>query len=233
MYKVVDYDLAHYASGLRLSGDTNLNWDSSNAQDVLIVEYKFGGRLDIEELCEALNKLPPGSYLNEYTDIGNSMYVKYVSAIEKVRQNGCMLHTAGSSYAVICCSREADGTVNLYRYIEANFSSISCDAPLKMEVAIYQQFVPVNPNTGGLFTGMLRKNETETYYAIQFYPHFTSGYSDGDIFYEINISESEVIKVPITKNMIFSDTRTIYVKMAYPVIKGRGNKINLSVRGGM
>ena len=224
MFIVKEFDPRHQSFNLKLTNDdTKLIWNNAPAQDVLIVQYPYGGKLDVVDLASKMNErgyvLQPG-----YVAVGKSLFVRYVSVAEKTRKNGCELNGAGCSYVVISCTKEnpqnPDSDVSLFVPEDSVQRKTTCDVPLKMDVFLREHVEKEK-------TGLLRRGIDVTFFGLSFEPHFTTGYTDGDLYYEAG--DDIKCKIPITRDMVFSDGREFYIKDFKPEIKSSSKIIDFKL----
>lgn len=212
-YECCPNDPKRFATALRRDAHTrNLFWDSSQGQDVILVQTPFGtdGSSMLEQICEALNKNQKP--LNEFVEILNGVWVRYVSAAEKARNKGCRLNGEACTYTVFCAQQEGE-VCRLYQPKNQAMITQSCSIPQEIRVTIQKL-----TRSEGFF----RHREVDTgFYEMTFPSGLAAGYMDGSLCYRIKDFE-----IPVTKAML--ETGTVYIKSAARpelVPKNKGLKI--------
>lgn len=208
-YQCVSYDPGKYATNLRRDPVTqNLNWDSARGQSVLIVQTPFGQSASdrLPGICRSLSdlSLSPG----KFTEVSDGIWVRMVSAADKVRNKGCPLNGEASTYTVFSCDMD-NGVCRVYESQNQAMLSSFCDIPLKLHVEI-RKIVRTE--------GRIRKREVDTgFYEISFPADFSCKYMEGSLYCQVG-----GLKVPVTRQMI--EQKEFYLKTdARPVLIS-GNK---------
>lgn len=207
-----------YATNLRQNKDNkNLMWDSTDGADALIVQTAYGETVGMEELCRGLEeKIKEIETLQKnYIRILPTVWCKYISSVEKAKNNGCTINGAPATYTVFAIRYDGDvDTGKIYASPNDGMIKSCCDIQVKIHIDV-QKEVKVK--------GFLKKHEAETgFYSLNFPDLFYNGYTDGDLFYSIDGFE-----VPITKEMF--EKKTVYVKTdEQPEIKTRNKGLCLS-----
>lgn len=203
-------DTDRYATNLRREAQSpNLIWDSARGQDVLIVQTSYGqdAATKMDELREALDQ--KWAALNttdqlpkQFTEVLTGVWVCYVSAADKVRNNGCRLHGEASTYTVMSCFLDGE-TLCIYLppvvqdLTQAMISPI-CNIPLNVNVTVERETVEVRR--------WFRTRVEETgFYCVSFGEKVEDSYRDGNMIYQIG-----EFKIPVTRDMI--KQRTVYIK---------------------
>lgn len=189
-------DANKFATGLRIGASNRLIWDSAKGQDVLIVQTPFGQEAEeiLSDICEALVDIELLS--NHFIEILDNVWICYVSATDKAKNNGCALHGEGSTYTVFSCEQN-DGLLRIYRSQIQSMVSPSCDIPLEMHVEIVRDLMT---------KGVLFKKTVETgFYQMIFPTKLAEDYIDGSLSYRIG-----EFMVPVTKEMIRQGT--VYIQ---------------------
>lgn len=180
-----------YATNLlREQGTRNLTWESARGQDVLLVQTPFEQRADglMEELCRLMEQFPP--LPGKYTEIKPGVWVRFVTAADKARMNGCPINTEASTYSIFSCFTQED-VCSIYAQQE-NQAMISayCSIPMQIHVDMWEQ-----ERTEGV---LFKKRVVKTgYYIISFPQEFAAGYRDGDLACRVG-----ELDIPVTKQML-------------------------------
>lgn len=187
-----------YATNLhREQGTKNLQWDNARGQDVLLIQTPFGciGESVVEELCVLMEQTVTPA--NQYTEIKPSIWVRFVTAADKARMNGCPIHTEASTYSVFSCYTEGE-TCTIYAP-QQNQAMISpyCSIPMEIHVEVREQTRT---------TGVFKKKTMQTgYYVLTFPKDLASGYHDGDLVCRVG-----GLEIPVTRQML--EQGQVYVK---------------------
>ncbi len=189
-------DPKHYAADLHLNTEgTALQWACGRGQDVLLVRTPYGqdAEAGMEALCASLGEEPlPEGRFTETGEIG----IRPVSALERVRSNGCPLDGEARTYTVFACVTEGD-TCRVFSCKTRSVSPPRCDVPMR---------IPVEITAVMSSRGLFRKNAEPTgFYRIAFPQPCDSNYADGDLVYRIGD-----FRVPITRRMF--EAGAVYVK---------------------
>lgn len=188
-----------YATNLlRQRGTRNLTWEGARGLDVLLVQTPFEQRAEpmMEELCrrmEHINLQP-----NKYTEVKPGVWVRFVTAADKARMNGCPINTEASTYTVFCCFTQGE-VCSIYAP-QGNQAMISayCSIPMQIHVDMWEQ-----ERTEGLFFN--RRVVKTGYYIISFPQEFATGYRDGDLACRVG-----ELDIPVTKQML--EQGEVYIK---------------------
>ena len=199
-YEYCAPDPKHYAADLRLDSHGGvLQWVSGRGQDAFMLRTPYGedGRNIIESLCAELSEidLKPG----KFTELRDKKYaVRYVTALERVRENGCAIDGAARSYTVFACVTD-DFTRRIYAHRGRSISSPCRHVPMRVAHLVE----PVT-ETRGFF----RKIKIYTgYYKIIFSGKCDSNYADGDIIYQ-----ADGLEIPVTRRLIEAGEAYVYIK---------------------
>ena len=227
MFLLVDYDVNHYSTSIKIEDGKRINWVAARAQDVLVIQYPYGQNLDLNYLINLLNQ---NNYFlrPEYIALNSDIYVRYVSVADKARNKGCPINGAGCSYMILSCNKEGTDVL-IYRPENNKTRRTTCEVPLKMKVFV-KHYLEVERRgiTGILTTGILRGRDEIDFYGLSFEPSFSSGYHDGDIYYVINNRDKQV-RIPITNEMIFNNGGEIFIKYYKPEILSDSRIISIEV----
>ena len=191
-YCFVPFDPSRYSANLRRDLETrNLTWDSTAGIGALVVQTPFGDSAEAvgEAMCQALSEmdLPEGQYREALPDV----WVRYVTAGEKIRNKGCALLSEAHTYTVMTCL-DRDGE----RHVCRPTPNAILDIPLDFQVIVRQCTSP---------RGLMRRQEPNGFFSITFPQPLTEGFPDGNLVYQVGQFE-----VPITGAMIAQGT--VFVK---------------------
>lgn len=194
---ILENDPDRFATNLRRDNLThNLIWDNAKGQAVLIVQTPFGQSAVsmLDEICKSLEAIDELS--DKYFEVLNGVWVRYVTAADKARNNGCPVNGEASTYTVFsCCKIQSE--LSVYKPQDQKMISSFFDIPLKIHVDISKDVV---------YQGFFKKRAVETgFYCVRFPADLSNGYIDGSLSYIIDDFE-----VPVTKEMISQGT--IFVK---------------------
>lgn len=197
-YQYCPNDTDRYATNLRRErGTRNLKWDNARGQDVLIVQTPFECSAEylMEELCSLMEQTVLQT--DGYTELKTGVWVRFVTATDKARMNGCPINTEASTYSVFACRTEAD-VCSIYAP-QKNQAMISayCKIPMQIHVEIKELIKQM---------GKLFKKEVRTgYYTISFPQSIANGYNSGDL-----ICRTNGLDIPLTREML--KLGLVYVK---------------------
>lgn len=202
-----------FATNLRRDLKTkNLMWDNAQGQDVIMIQTPFGENAvsRIVEICEVLEKMTV--LPSKYTEIINGIWVKFVTAVDKARNNGCALNGEASTYTVLSYVIE-DNVLKIYEPKDSVMISSFCDIPLELHV---------NVEKITRMEGFFKKKEVETgFYSMQFPTEFRNGYLDGSLLYKISDFE-----IPVTRGIV--EQGIVYIKSDIsPVLISKNKGIKL------
>lgn len=214
-YNYCPYDQNYFATNLHLDGGTKrLVWDSARGQDVLLIQTPYGQNATerIEDICTVLEnrELEEGKFV----EVLSNIWVRYITATEKARENGCVLNGGASTYSVFGVFIDKENDVcNIYAPTNQAMISPFCDVP--SEIHLDTERVE---RMEGLFK---KKAVFSGFYRIVFPSEMPAGYMDGDLQYIIN-----GFSVPITREMF--QTKSAYVKTSVkPEIKSVKNGLRV------
>lgn len=190
-----------YATNLRRErGTRNLKWDNARGQDVLLVQTPFecGAEALMEELCPLMEQTVLQT--DKYTEIKPGVWVRFVTAADKARMNGCPINTEASTYSIFAC-RVEEGVCSIYAPQE-NQAMISayCSIPMQIHVDIKEQ-----TRTEALLGFINRRTVLTGYYVISFPRDIAGGYRDGDLVCRVG-----GLDIPLTRQML--ELGSVYVK---------------------
>ena len=208
MYSVETDDQNTLAYNLTVKDD-RLKWRKRGNSDFLVIQYPWGDVPDIEMIEDLLNENDP-RLENRYISLGEEYFVRYVSVREYVKNQGCEVNDSGYGYMVISCIKTSEEDVVLFVPENTIMSRIFCEVPLSIKIRTSKEQKK---------KGLIIKN-TITYYKTEFFPGFTEGYYDGDIYYEV--AEKQV-QIPVTSDMVFSG-EPVYFQFK-PIIKTDSKRI--------
>lgn len=188
----VPFDPSRYTANLRRDNESrNLIWDCAAGVEALVVQTPFGISAETvgKELCTALSRINlPGQ---QYYEVLPDVWVRYVTAGDKIRNKGCPLLSEAHTYTVMTCFDEGG-----QRFVCRPASNATFDIPLDFPVMVRQCTSP---------RGLLRRQEPNGFFSITFPQPLTEGFPDGNLVYVVDNFE-----VPITGAMIMQST--VFVK---------------------
>ena len=212
-YKCCPNDPEYFATALRRDGHTHrLTWDNARGQDVIIVQTTFGVSASaiLNEICDALNNNEQP--LTDYVEVMNGVWVCYVTAADKARNNGCRLNGEASTYTVFSCQKEYD-ICKIYQPNNQAMITQSYSIPLEIHVTIQKET---------RIEGLFRQHEVETgFYSVSFPPGLAAGYLTGSLCIKVYDFE-----MPVTREML--EQGTVFIKSAIMprlIPKNKGIKI--------
>lgn len=179
-----------YATNLRRDAKTkNLIWDSSRGQDVLIVQTVFGKRLDellINALCTGIERI--GKLTSAFIEVSPELFVCYISAAERVKNNGCPISAEARSYTVVGCEL-ADNELTVYSPYDQAMLHSYVDIPMVLDVSIVMEKAK---------RGWFRRALAPTgFYSISFPRTMANNVADGSICIEV-----QGLEMPVTQEMV-------------------------------
>lgn len=95
-YQYAPYEGKFFATMLRRDGNThNLMWDNPNGRTVLVIQCPYGRNPfeRMEELCEAMGNVELEE--EKFVEVLPDIWVRMVTAVQKVRGKGCPLERGG------------------------------------------------------------------------------------------------------------------------------------------
>lgn len=189
-YQYCPNDPVRYATNLRREQGTRiLKWDNARGQGVLLVQTPFECSAEdiMEELCEIMGRTVLQT--DKYTEVKPGIWVRFVTAANKARMNGCPINTEASTYSVFSYSTEA-GVCSIYAP-QRNQAMISayCSIPMQIHVDVREE-----TKTEGLF---IKKVVRTGYYTLTFPQDLAGGYRDGDLVLRVGSLE-----IPVTRQML-------------------------------
>jgi hypothetical protein len=217
---LLENDAEKYATNLRFNEQTkNLIWDSAPGQDVVIVQTPYGDSVNsiLEDLSSAVENMD--SLPGRYSEVINGVWICFVSAKDKVHDNGCKINGEGSTYTVLSCSKRGD-ELSLYKPSTKGMISPSVDIPRKIHIQVNKESTQ---KPSGIFGRILKgkENSQSCFYSICFPEKMDEGYKEGEMSYTIGNTE-----IPITKAMVMQ--RVVYVRSEeLPKIKTANKGIRL------
>ena len=197
-YQYCPNDPIRYATNLRREqGTRSLKWDNARGQDVLIVQTPFECSAEdvIGELCAIMERTV--LHTDKYTEVKPGVWVRFVTAADKARMNGCPINTEASTYSVFSCSTES-GVCSISAP-QRNQALISAHCSIPMQIHIDVQELT---RTEGLF----KKKVVRTgYFTLSFPQDLAGGYRDGDLLLRVG-----GLEIPATRKML--EQGRVYVK---------------------
>ncbi len=156
----------------------------------------------------------------KFTELKNKNYaVRYVTALERVRENGCVTDGQARSYTVFAAVTE--GFVRkIYAHREKSISAPCCHVPMRV-----LSKTEMMTETRRLF--FFRKIKKPTgYYKLIFSGECDNNYADGDIIYQ-----ADGLEIPVTRRLIEAGEAYIYIgdieKSGPPVFAARKDGVEL------
>ena len=195
---------AFYATMLRIDHTTfNLTWDSTKGQTVLVVQTPYGkSPLDqMEAICEKMSAASLAE--DNYTEVMPNIWVRLVTAAQKVRNKGCPIRGLASSSTVFCCEMQGDACLV---HAPQGPRNVSVDIPAQMNFSVQRQTTMVK--SGFLGLGAAREVDTG-FYSLTFLDPCPPGYQDGDIFFSMG-----GLRIPVTRAML--EQKVVYFKTPAP-----------------
>lgn len=196
---------ATYATNLRQNKNSEkLEWDSANGTDALLVQTAYGETVKMEDLCQGLEKNIKNieefeTMRSSYVQILPEVWCRYVSAIEKARNNGCVINGKPATYTVFACVFDKNtGIGKIYEPSNGGMIKPSYDIQVQCHIEVVRE-------TERKGIGIFRKQVETGFYSLNFPEDSYDGYQDGDFAYSVDGFE-----VPITKEMFRQ--KKVYVK---------------------
>ncbi|MCI9120439.1 MAG: hypothetical protein HFG00_02770 [Oscillibacter sp.] len=199
-YQYCPHNPARYATNLlRERGSSRLYWENADGQDVLLVQTPFGvpAAERMEALCQAMGKtlIQPG----RYTEVLPGVWVRFVSAMDKVQMNGCPINTEASTYTVFSCLTEGEVCSIFAPQPCQAMISADCSIPMRIRVEVTEQF---RRRRQGLFGHVM---EPTGFYTLSFPRELAGTYQEGGLFYRAG-----GLEIPVTRQML--EQGVVYVK---------------------
>ena len=214
-------DGTHYAASLTLEPQSErLTWTALPGQDSVLVRTPYGvdPADEAETLLELLNRHCPLLPTERFHALSKRISVRYVSAEEKARAQGCRADGEACTYTVFPCAIDYKKDVCAI-YITGGRDSMSsprCDAPMNIRAEV----TPVKPRMGLLF---FRRETPPVFFRVAFPDACPENYRDGDLEYSVN----ERWRIPVTRGMM--ERGEFYVRTdRKPVLTARNAGIRLS-----
>lgn len=180
-----------YATNLRVDNVSKMMvWDISRGTDTLVVQtpYEQDARAVIPSLCEKLNQ--KGLKEQEYTRLPDDVWVRFVSAAEKVANGGCKLNKKASRYTVLACQNGDDGICQIYEPYEHGMNIPYRDIPLEVHIDIRKQ----------MFEARRFRKRTQRFtgfYILTFPEELKGAYIEGGLCYKV-----DGLEIPVTQEMV-------------------------------
>lgn len=199
-YEYCASDPKHFAQALRYNVERRtLLWDNAPGHDSIIVQTPFAQ--SAEERMEALCRALPHTRLNTgvFIEVMPGIFLRYVTAKEKARDNGCPLNAESCSYTVFACLTQGD-KCTIFAPLHQTMSPAVYDAPKEIHIDVSPEIKAVRR---GLFRG---KEEMFTgYYRITLPQNYDKSCVSGNLHYRVG-----KYMLPITSMMF--DAGTVYIK---------------------
>lgn len=189
-YQYCPSDPARFATNLRREqGKPNLKWDSARGQDTLLVQTPFGAAAEgeMEELCRLMEG--PALPADRYIEVKPRVWVRLITAAEKVRLGGCPIHTEASTYTVFACHTQGEVCAVYAPQPDQVMISAACNVPMQAHVEVREEV-----RGEGLFKKRLAPTG---YYILDFPRDLAGGYRDGDLVCRVG-----ALEVPVTGQML-------------------------------
>lgn len=213
IYQYLSSDSVHFATALRLqSAARTLMWDNAKGQSSLLVQTPFGqsAQEQMTDICSALEErfhdLP-----EQFTEVRPGIWLRLVTAADKVRNGGCPLHGEASTYTVFACDVLED-VCRIYAPQQSNaLISPSCDVPLEIHLTITELTAEEGP--------FFRRREVFTgFYQVDFPTGVAANCADGDILCRLGD-----LTIPVTRQML--EWGSVYYETdTAPVFEVRGGE---------
>ena len=198
-YQYAPYYGAFYATALRRDANSgNLMWDNASGQSVFVLQCPYGINPfeKIQEICVAMEK----KELEEdtFTEVLPDIWMRMVTAVQKVRGKGCPMRGEASTYAVLGCEEKGDVRILYAPQIE---KKAKLDIPAEITAVVKKETAEVRK---GFFGKKIEVVDTG-FFSVRFPNGGIPGYHDGELVY-INGK----IQIPITQKML--ENKVIYLK---------------------
>lgn len=196
-YDYVAYDSKHYSTALRLDPSTgNLTWDNVNGQDVMIVQTPFGidaSEIMAEQICPAISKTPLKK--NQYIEVLEDIWVRKVSAAEKVQNSGCPLNERACTYTVFSVMGEGNDRFLVFEPAKDQaYTSSSFDVPFEIVVDVYRYKYQKG-------FGPLKRMVDSDYWVVTFSGDTKGMAGNVGLYYTVEQSD-KAIKIPLTAQAV-------------------------------
>ena len=223
-YECRPADRDHYAASLALDPQSErLTWDVLPGQDSLLVQTPYGvdPSKEPEALQELLNRVcgarPPEG---RFYELNHTVSVRYVSADEKARNQGCRANGEACTYTAFPCVTDYKSDVCAV-YLAGGRDSLSsprCDAPMNIRVEV----TPVK-SYAERWLRLFRREKPVEFFKVSFPGKCPENYRDGDMEYAVN----ERWRVPVTRQML--ERGEFYVRTdRKPVVTARNAGVRLT-----
>ena len=218
-YVYVECDPNRYATNLQYDQSKgNLTWEAKGA-DTLVIQTPFKMKATdcIIKVIESLNESKNDIRNSTFMEVLPNVWVLYVSMAEKARNKGCVLNGEASTYTVFACTTR-DDVCTIHAPQEQAMITPWCDVPMQLQINIERMRNP------GFLRSLVKGNNANAPYVVQFPKDCAQGYIDGDICYIVE--EADNIEIPITKTML--EEGQIFIRTrSEPKFKSLNPGINL------
>lgn len=197
-----------------------LIFDAGRGMDYIIIRFPYDTELELDELGQSIEKLEI-ILGNEYTNLYDSVYARYLTAAERGTVVGYSTKFKGCNYIILSAQRNGD---MIYVYMPLNKESVICKLPLIIKITMRQK--EEKPDRLLKAIKSMVFGERKEYMEIQFGYGSKDGYTDGDIYYQVPELGNQCIA--ITENML--KRKTVYIKGNHKIdFKTRNEKVQLKV----
>ena len=140
-YHYLNYDPKRYSYRLHQNQNGKLEWSSAKRQDALIVQTPFGQSAVefMREFCDDKTNRP-FSDQQQYFPVGKGVSFRFVSAVERAKNQSCSLNGKGYTYTVFSCRvrKDDDGqdVCDVYAPLIQAVNPVSCNVPRQISVTV-------------------------------------------------------------------------------------------------
>lgn len=192
-YCFVPFDPSCYCANLRRDNETqNLIWESTAGIEALMVQTPFGVSAEAmgEEICAALSdiELPDQQYYEVLPDV----WVRYITAGDKIRNKGCPVLSEAHTYTVMSCFDKGG-----QRCVCQPTPTATFDIPLEFSVMVRQCMS---------HRRFFQRQEPNGFFSITFPQPLAEGFPDGDLAYRVSNFEVPITGAMIMQGIIFVKT---------------------------
>ena len=226
-YEYQNYDPQYYAQHYSHQLYFNdfkgiLQWNGAPQQDALLLQMPVGrdAIAYMRALCARDEELP-FPQATEYLRLEKSVSLRYVSAMERSREDGCPINGRGCTYTVFSCQLTEDRqTCRVFAPQEqANNSMNPVSCTVKREIPV---LVRRMEEERGILQRFLHPNEAKKiFYHIRFLER-EEPYADGDLIYQVENLIYPVMQEMYQSGQFFVRTRERPLVQA----KNEGMKVN-------
>ena len=188
-------DPAHWSTALRIdSVKGNLNWDSNNGQDAIIVKTPFGvSAIDMmrESICPAV--CDDSLTRNAFTEVLPNVKVRLVTSVDKARQGGCPLDGRACTYTVFSVVHDEHGNWSIIEPSPGGPYSPALNVPYELKVLVRRVTTT---------TGLFIRREVETdFWEVVFDGEVDDAAEDLGLRYTL-AGLADGLEIPITAQAI-------------------------------